>query len=162
MVKPLIPLVLLASCLALSACTTTSDAERGLGEAWPGKPVDSFFAAYGPPASSYKLSGGGVIYTWRGGRIDKHLPADYQIVRRDPFYDPFMDGRPFGPRFRPFFDDPELVMVSPARDVTLRCEAQITTDKAKRIVSIRISGDTEGEGFSQSRCADVFGTGKRG
>lgn len=160
MVKLLIPFVVLSSCLALSSCVTTADAERELSQTWPGKPVDSFFMAYGPPVSSYKLSNGGVIYTWRGGRLDQRIPADYQIVRRDPFYGPYMGGPPFGPPFGPWFNDPQIVMVSPAQTVRLSCEAQITTDKAKRIQSIRISGDTEGEGFSQSRCADVFGVAK--
>ena len=153
---PLRPFLAMLACLALSACVTTGDAERSVDQRWTGQPVDRFFAAYGPPASTYKLSGGAVIYTWRGGRIDKHLPADYEIVRRDPFYDP-MFGPRFGPYGRPWFGEPDLVMVSPARDVRLQCEAQITTDRSRIIRSIRISADTEGEGLSQSRCAEVFG-----
>jgi hypothetical protein len=149
----------LLACLAVAACTTTEDAERSLAGTWPGRPADSFFAAYGPPAASYKLSDGRVIYTWRGGRLNKYIPPDYQIVRRDPFYDP-MFSRRYGPGFDPWYDDPQMVMVSPGRDVTLQCEAQITVDRARIIQSIRLSGDTEGDGVSRSRCAEVFGVRK--
>ncbi len=153
------PLAALAACLVIAGCTTTEDAQRSLDRRWPGQPVDNFFSAYGPPVSSYKLSGGRVIYTWRGGRLEKYIPPDYQIVRRDPFYDP-MFGPRFGPRFGPWFDDPQMVMVSPGRDVRLQCVAQITVDKARIIQSISLSADTEGDGFSQSRCAEVFGVRK--
>lgn len=147
--------------MGLASCATTGEAEKSLKTSWEGRPVDSFFAAFGPPASRYALSEGRTIYTWRGGRIDKHIPPDYEIVRTDPFGDPIIGPR-FGPPFRrPWFDDPQLVMVSPAHDVTLQCEAQITADRKGRIISATISGDTPGEGFSQSRCADLFGVDKR-
>ncbi len=149
------PMAALAACLAVAGCTTTEDAQKSVGQRWPGQPVDSFFAAYGPPASSYKLSGGRTIYTWRGGKLDKYIPPDYQIVRRDPFYDPM-----FGPRFGPWYDDPQMVMVSPGRDVRLQCEAQITVNKARVIETISLSSDTEGDGISRSRCAEVFGVKK--
>lgn len=153
------PLAALAACILMAGCTTTEDAQRAMAQRWPGQPVDSFFSAYGPPLSSYKLAGGRVIYTWRGGRMDKYIPPDYQVVRRDPFYDPMFDRR-FGPGFRPWFDDPQVVMVSPGRDVRLQCEAQITVDKARIIETISLSGDTEGDGISRSRCAEVFGVKK--
>ncbi len=123
-----------------------------------GAAVDNFFSAYGPPVSSYKLSGGRVIYTWRGGRLEKYIPPDYQIVRRDPSTTP-CSARVSAP-FGPWFDDPQMVMVSPGRDVRLQCVAQITVDKARIIQSISLSADTEGDGFSQSRCAEVFGVRK--
>ena len=157
------PLAALAACILVAGCTTTEDAQRSVAQRWPGQPVDSFFSAYGPPASSYKLSGGRTIYTWRGGRMDKYIPPDYQIVRRDPFYDPIlgpMSGPRFGPRFGPWYDDPQMVMVSPGRDVRLQCEAQITVNKARVIETISLSGDTEGDGISRSRCAEVFGVKK--
>jgi hypothetical protein len=153
------PAALLATCLLMAGCTTTEDAQRSVAGRWPGQPVDSFFSAYGPPVSNYKLSGGRTIYTWRGGKLDKYIPPDYQIVRRDPFYDPMLGPR-FGPRFAPWYDDPQMVMVSPGRDVRLQCEAQITVNKARVIEAISLSGDTEGDGISRSRCAEVFGVKK--
>ena len=85
------------------------------------------------------------------------MAADYAIIHR---HDPFFDMRPGFYGDRPFhdeFDDPEMVMVAPPRDETLNCEAQITVDRKGTIQTIRISGDTDGEGLSMSRCADVFG-----
>ena len=163
MLKLFRPAALLAMSLLVAGCTTTEDAQRAMASRWPGQPVDSFFSAYGPPVSSYKLAGGRMIYTWRGGKVDKYIPPDYQIVRRDPFYDPIygpMSGPRFGPRFGPWYDDPQMVMVSPGRDVRLQCEAQITVDKARIIEAISLSGDTEGDGISRSRCAEVFGVKK--
>ena len=157
------PLAVFAVCVAVAGCTTTEDAQKSVAQRWPGQPVDSFFSAYGPPVSNYKLSGGRTIYTWRGGKLDKYIPPDYQIVRRDPFYDPMLGprfGQPFGPRFGPWYDDPQMVMVSPGRDVRLQCEAQITVNKARIIETISLSGDTEGDGISRSRCAEVFGVKK--
>lgn len=153
------PAALLATCILMAGCTTTEDAQRSVAGRWAGQPVDSFFSAYGPPVSNYKLSGGRTIYTWRGGKLDKYIPPDYQIVRRDPFYDPMLGPR-FGPRFGPWYDDPQMVMVSPGRDVRLQCEAQITVNKARVIEAISLSGDTEGDGISRSRCAEVFGVKK--
>lgn len=142
--------------LLLSGCVTTADVTTSMQDRWTGQPVDAFFRSYGPPASSYKLGDGGQIFTWRGGTKVRHVPADYAIIHRDPFF----DMRPGFYRDHPFydgFDDPQMVMVAPPRDETLNCEAQITVSRKRTIQSIRISSDTDGEGLSMSRCADVFG-----
>ena len=41
------------------------------------------------------------------------------------------------------------------RTVQLFCEAQITADAKGIIVNIEAIRDTDGEGFSRSRCADL-------
>jgi hypothetical protein len=52
------------------------------------------------------------------------------------------------------------VMVKPARVEALFCEAQITADAGGMITNIEATRDTDGEGFSLSRCAEVFGVKK--
>lgn len=156
LIAALIPLAL------LSACTTTEDANRALQTRWIGQPAERFFAAYGPPTGEYPLSSG-KIYSWRGGDKTRYTPPTYstpepdrtivrtqtrtdgsgktvvtetRIVQRDPFWEP--------------------EMISPPQYQQLFCELQINTDKSDIIVSIRASNDTDGDGFSLSRCAEVL------
>lgn len=153
------------SSLVFSSCTTTEDANNAARSRWLGQPVDSFFAAYGPPIDEYPLSSG-KIYTWRGGDKTRYIPPTYsnpepastvvrtqtrtdgsgqtvtqtRVITRDPFWQP--------------------QMISPPQYQQLFCELQINTDKAGVITAIRASNDTDGDGFSLSRCAEVLGVTK--
>ncbi|MBC2774378.1 hypothetical protein H6M51_16045 [Rhizobium sp. AQ_MP] len=157
---------LIAACLLplplLAACTTTEDANRALQSRWIGQPVERFFAAYGPPIGEYPLSSG-KIYTWRGGDKTRYIPPTYsnpepasvtvrtdtrtdgagntvvtetRVVTRDPFWEP--------------------EMITPPRYQQLYCELKINTDGTGMITAIRASNDTDGDGFSLSRCAEVL------
>ncbi|MCB8837215.1 hypothetical protein [Aurantimonas sp. VKM B-3413] len=152
----------LAACLAagMAGCTTTEEANQAIQGRWIGQSSDAFFSQYGPPASQFPLNGGGTIYTWRGGETDRNIPAQYrpttkqelELEKKGPRTiiniggDMSMDRAP-----------PGQVLVSQARTEQLGCEAQITTNPAGVITAIRASRDTDGEGFSLSRCAEVFG-----
>jgi hypothetical protein len=157
--------LMLGLSLVLSACTTTEDANNAARSRWLGQPVEAFFAAYGPPISDYPLSSG-KIYTWRGGDKTRYIPPTYtspepartvvrtqtrtdgsgqtvtqtRVITRDPFWQP--------------------QMISPPQYQQLFCELQINTDKAGVITAIRASNDTDGDGFSLSRCAEVLGVKK--
>jgi hypothetical protein len=150
-------LALVCAGVALSACVTTGDVDRDLKSTWIGASSDTFFTRYGPPKSTFKLNNGDLIYTWRGGEDVRHIPAQVGVIRDDPFMwpgpGPYDRMRPWG---RMWIDDPAVVMISPARDEELYCEAQLTVDRKHIIRSIRASGDTSGKGFSLSRCAEVF------
>ncbi|RKE84091.1 hypothetical protein [Rhizobium sp. AG855] len=151
--------------LLVSACTTTEDANNAARSRWLGQPVEAFFAAYGPPIDEYPLSSG-KIYTWRGGDKTRYIPPTYsspepattivrtetrsdgsgqtvtqtRVIRSDPFWQP--------------------EMISPPRYQQLFCELQINANKAGVITAIRASNDTDGDGFSLSRCAEVLGVKK--
>lgn len=156
----LLPLALLAS------CTTTEDANRAMQSRWIGQPVERFFAAYGPPIDEYPLSSG-KIYTWRGGDKTRYIPPTYSspepaqtIVRTQTRTDG--SGKTVVTQTRivqraPFWE-PE--MISPPQYQRLFCELQINTDKSDVIISIRASNDTDGDGLSLSRCAEVLGVEK--
>ena len=131
--------------LALAGCTTTEEAAMAVRAKWIGQPVDRFFVENGPPVSSYALDAGGMIYTWRGGETSYTRPAQYQTRTA------------FGPEGRPVRRATITTMVQPAQEVPLLCEAQLTTDKRGMIQAVRINRDTEGEGLSLSRCAEIFG-----
>lgn len=157
----------------LSACQTTQEVTQEIRGQWIGQPVDSFFIAHGPPASEYALSGGGTIYTWRGGEDSFTRPAQIRTTSRG--------GQTIGSsqtRSRTTQPTPgttvtqssttsasitipdftQNVIVRPAERVELVCEAQIAVDEDGIIEQVRISRDTQGRGFSFSRCAEVFGS----
>ncbi|MDQ0423545.1 hypothetical protein J2045_004597 [Peteryoungia aggregata LMG 23059] len=151
----------------LSACTTTEDANRALQSRWIGQPVERFFAAYGPPINEYPLSSG-TIYTWRGGDKTRYIPPTYSspepartTVRTETRTD--SAGKTVVTQTRVVTRDPfwEPEMISPPQYQQLFCELQINTDKAGVIATIRASNDTDGDGFSLSRCAEVLGVEKQ-
>jgi len=163
--RHLIALLLLPLAL-LSACTTTDDANRALQSRWIGQPVEQFFAVYGPPISEYPLSSG-KIYTWRGGDKTRYIPPTYStpepartVVRTETRQDG--SGKTVVTETRVVTRDPfwEPEMISPPQYQQLFCELQINTDKQGVIASIRASNDTDGDGFSLSRCAEVLGVKK--
>ncbi|MEF2073325.1 hypothetical protein [Consotaella aegiceratis] len=143
----------------LTGCTTTEDANLAIQSQWMGQPSDAFFAQYGPPASQFALNDGGTIYTWRGGDTERSIAAQYR-----PMTESEKKHAKDGPRTvinigsdpAPYVP-PGQVLVSPARTEQLGCEAQIATNADGIITSIRTSRDTDGQGFSFSRCAEVFG-----
>ncbi|UJW74342.1 hypothetical protein [Rhizobium sp. SL42] len=152
----------LAAFMALAGCTTTEEAQQVIQSRWIGQPIDSFFIQYGPPISQYPLASGTIIYTWRGGDRTRYIPPTYtmpepartvvrtetrqtgsgqtvtqtRVIARDPGWGP--------------------EMISPPQYQQLFCELQITADKSNNIMTIRASNDTDGEGLSLSRCAEVL------
>lgn len=151
----------------LAGCTTTEDANRALQSRWIGQPVDRFFAAYGPPIDEYPLSSG-KVYTWRGGDKTRYIPPTYSspeparaIVRTETRQNG--SGQTVVTQTRVITRDPfwEPEMISPPQYQQLFCELLINTDKSGVIASIRASNDTDGDGFSLSRCAEVLGVEKQ-
>ena len=158
--------VLILGVSLLAGCTTTEDANRALQSRWIGQPVERFFAAYGAPISEYPLSTG-KIYTWRGGDKTRYIPPTYSspepartIVRTQTRTDGA--GKTVVTQTRVVTRDPfwEPEMISPPQYQQLFCELQINTDTAGVIATIRASNDTDGDGFSLSRCAEVLGVEK--
>lgn len=159
----------------MGGCTTTEEANKAIQSKWIGQPVDSFFTYYGPPVSSFPLNDGGVIYTWVGGETTRYVPAQYQtpqpanqdanrVTRTTTETLKKADGSTvtttktssFGISAQPIAPQ----MISPARTEELFCELQITTGADKTIRMLRATKDTDGEGFSLSRCAEVMGVKK--
>ena len=63
-----------------------------------------------------------------------------RVMTRDPFWEP--------------------QMITPPQYQQLFCELLINSDTAGAITSIRARNDTDGDGFSLSRCAEVLGVEK--
>ncbi|MCC2612331.1 MULTISPECIES: hypothetical protein [Rhizobium/Agrobacterium group] len=161
--------------MIMVGCTTTEEANQAIQSKWIGQPVDSFFTYYGPPVSSFPLNDGGTIYTWVGGETTRYIPAQYQtpqpakqdanrVMRTTTETQKKADGSTvtttktssFGISAQPAAPQ----MISPARTEDLFCELQITTGADKIIRMLRATKDTDGEGFSFSRCAEVMGVKK--
>lgn len=153
-------LVLIAA--GLAGCTTTEEANTVIQSRWIGQPVELFFSQYGPPLSQFPMASGNVIYTWRGGDADRYIAPTYttpapvktktKTVTRET---------------RPGVTETQVIttgnyppaqpqMISPPRYEQLFCELQITADQRQAIIAIRASNDTDGEGLSFSRCAEVL------
>ncbi|MBZ6077870.1 hypothetical protein [Microvirga puerhi] len=160
--------------IVLVGCKTTEEAAQSVRAKWIGQPVDQFFIENGPPVSSFPLESGGTIYTWRGGEVNYVRPAQYETrpafgasplkvsertttVTTQPspgvtVTQTRTTNSSFG------YSGPQVTtLVRPAQNVHLACEAQITADQDGTIISARINKDSEGAGFSFSRCAEVFG-----
>ncbi|WP_117195095.1 hypothetical protein [Rhizobium terrae] len=158
--------------LGVAGCTTTEEANKAIQSKWIGQPVDSFFTYYGPPVSSFPLNDGGTIYTWVGGQTTRHIPAQYQtipandankVTRTTTETHRNADGSTTTTTRSSSFgvgQPPVTRMVSPARSEDLFCELQITTGPDKVIRMLRATNDTDGEGLSFSRCAEVMGVKK--
>ncbi|WP_442578139.1 hypothetical protein ACSBOB_21640 [Mesorhizobium sp. ASY16-5R] len=150
-----------ALAVVAAGCTTTEDANNTIRSRWIGQPSDAFFAQYGPPVRSYAMNSGGTIYTWRGGDTNRNVSPVYRdmtdsekdAARKNPttVINIATDGSSFQS------PPPGKVLLTPGRTDQLSCEAQITTDGGGVITDIKTTRDTDGEGFSFSRCAEVFG-----
>ena len=162
--------------LALSACTTTEEANVAMQSRWIGQPADSFFTYYGPPVSSFPLNDGGEIFTWAGGETTRYIPAQYATPAQ-PKNDDFgkvtktrtethqtADGRTITKTTSSSFGltqpAPAAQLISPARTEQLYCKLQITVSPDRIIKMLRATNDTDGEGLSFSRCAEVLGVKK--
>ena len=160
--------------VGLAACQTTQEVAQEMRSKWIGQPVDAFFVMHGPPVSDYALSGGGTIYTWRGGEDSYTRPAQIRstTIGGQGVGSSHTQSRTTHPApgttvtrsttTSVSFGLPPTVtqdiMLRPAERVYLICEAQISVDNEGIIEQVRISRDTEGRGFSFSRCAEVFGS----
>lgn len=155
----------------LIGCTTTEEAQQVIQSRWVGQPIELFFTQYGPPYSQFPMQSGSVIYTWRGGDATRYIPATYTTPTQPD--DPVI-GRTTtttkttetkkGEKVTKTTTTsvsiaapaPQPQMISPPRYEKLFCELQITADTTQHIVAIRATNDTDGEGMSFSRCAEVL------
>jgi hypothetical protein len=146
---------------ALAGCTTTEDANNAIRSQWIGQPSDAFFSRYGPPVRSYAMNSGGTIFTWHGGDTSRNVAPVYRdmtdaekdAAKRNP-----TTIINIGTSYQSA--PPGQVLVTPGRIDELSCEAQITTNESGVITDIKATRDSDGEGFSFSRCAEVFGVKK--
>lgn len=161
--------------LTVVGCTTTEEANKAIKSQWIGQPSDAFFSRYGPPIRSFALNDGGAVYTWRGGETTRVVPAEYRTVTPPASPDPLAAStRTTTTVTNPdpgttvtetrttsmsigVSPQPQQVLVRPERVESLFCEAQISVNPAGTIANIEASRDTDGEGLSLSRCAEVFG-----
>lgn len=138
-------MVVALAAVVLGGCKTTEEAANSMRSHWVGKPADTFFMSYGPPASEYDMDGGGRIYTWRGGEATSYRPGQFQTQRM--------------PAWTPAGQPQRMTTTTtyqPPRQINYVCEAQITANAQGIIQGIRISRDTDGQGLSFSRCAELF------
>ena len=160
--------------VALSGCVSTQDVSRSLATRYVGQPSDAFFAQYGPPTNSMRLNDGSTVYNWHGGDSMIMVPAEYKTV--DTPASPPLAGNSTTRTSVSHPDEnttvtnssttswslggsaggSQQVLVRPAYQKQLYCEARITADPQGRIVSVEATQDTQGAGFSISRCAEVF------
>lgn len=157
--------------LCMVACVTTEKAQHAMQGRFIGQPVDAFFWRYGMPQSSFPMSNG-TIYRWRGGETSIYVPAEYKKI--DSAGNAVSKSSSTTNVSRPspnttvtettsssFSIDvgallnPQ-VLVKPAHTVEIFCEAEITVDSKGSITAIQATKDTQGAGWSLSRCAEVF------
>ncbi|QLF69719.1 hypothetical protein FE840_009290 [Peteryoungia desertarenae] len=119
--------------LTLAGCTTTGPAKNAIEEKWNGREAGAFFAKFGPPVAD-TAAGGATLYTWRGGRSTRTLPAEYETARD-------------GTRGR---------LLRPARTVYLRCEVQLTVSPDYVIRSVRTVVDRPGANGGPSYCEEFL------
>lgn len=146
----------------LSGCTTTEEANTVIQSRWIGQPAEVFFTQYGPPISEFPMASGNILYTWRGGDKTRYIPPQYstptpaQTTTRTVTRETKPGVTVTKTTTLGGFPTAQPQMISPPRYEELFCELQLTADPSDRIVAIRASNDTDGEGLSFSRCAEVL------
>ena len=157
---------------AIAGCTTTQQAQKAMESRFIGQPSDTFFSRYGAPQSSFTLNNGSTIYRWRGGQTTVYVPAEYnkfesttagmgtsktktttQVSHPSPNE---TVTKTTTTSFGMGVSLPQQTMISPARNLPVFCEAQITVDANGIITALQATNDTRGAGLSISRCAEVF------
>lgn len=125
----------IAVTLAASSCTTTEQANSALDSRFRGKSADSFFLAYGPPSSSYKLNSGGTLYTWQERAKVYNLPdtVNTTIIGNQAFS-----------------------TVDPGGRVHIQCTLKLNVSASGTIEKIDVLNDSIGD-WQMSRCNEVFG-----
>jgi hypothetical protein len=159
----------LAALTTLAGCTTTEEANTVIQSRWVGQPVELFFSQYGPPVSEFSMASGNVIYTWRGGDATRYIAPTYTTPpANQPAYGTTTTTTEVTKPRRGRTETKTTTtsvgvtvpqqpqMISPPRYEELYCEVQITADPSERILAIRATNDTDGEGLSFSRCAEVL------
>lgn len=170
--------------LVLAGCQTASQpVGTPIASNWVGQPASAFFSSYGPPVGEYQLANDVTLYRWIGG--ERTIVVQQQQTQ--PLFGPGSLPSRQGTRERSStsvseradgsvvtrtsstsasvgFDPSALlgalgpqVVTQPERTMDLECEIQITVDGSDMISAITVMRDTEGEGFSFSRCRDIFG-----
>ena len=175
--------VIVLGAMTASGCTTTQEVNAGAQQMWIGQSSDAFFARFGAPYSSFALNDGGTNYSWRGGVTTITIPAEYRDVpqqNNQPVWQT-RDQRTTTTVTNPepgrtitdtrtttsgiTIRQPPLpgqnasgqVLVRPAQERRLACEATITTNAGGTITAFNITRDTDGAGFAISRCSEVLG-----
>ncbi|MBO3761091.1 DUF612 domain-containing protein [Ciceribacter sp. L1K22] len=163
----------------LAGCTTTEEAQQVIQSRWIGQPVEVFFTQYGPPYAEYPMASGATIYSWRGGDTTRYIAPTYatpaeseQVIKKTTTKTTTETGKKNKKdKDKKKKKDKKVTettttttvvvpqqpqMISPPRYEDLFCELQITADTSSRIIAIRATNDTDGEGLSFSRCAEVL------
>jgi hypothetical protein len=122
----------------LASCSTTQQAAVALQSGWVGKNADDFFRRYGPPASSFALADGGMIYEWVGGRAAVYIPGTASTTTTSVGNTAISN-----------------TQFSGGGNIYLGCKVRITTKRDRSITGIEPSGDSIGM-WQTSRCAELF------
>lgn len=122
------------ACVALAGCTTTEQANKALEGRFQGKTTDSFFLAYGPPASSYRLNSGGMLYTWQERAKVYNMPGRVNST---------------------VIGNQVYSTVTPGSSVNVQCSLKIQASAGGTIEKIDVLSDTIGA-WQLSRCNEVF------
>ena len=165
-------IIAIAIGFAITGCATTQQAQKAMESRFIGQSSDAFFSRYGAPQSSFTLNNGSTIYRWRGGQTTVYVPAEHnqfgpattgigasktrtttQVSHPSPNQ---TVTKTTTTSFGMGASSPQQTMISPARNLPVFCEAQITVDAKGIITAIQATNDTRGAGLSISRCAELF------
>jgi hypothetical protein len=124
---------------ALCSCSTAEEGLQGVRNQYLGQKADQFFIARGPPASSYKLTDGGTIYTWTGGVRGYSIPSTTTVNLR-----PTYGGGATG-----------TATSNGGGELTIACTLDLHADEQGIVRSIRVARDTIGA-WQLSRCAEIL------
>lgn len=154
------------SIAGIAGCATL---DPKINQRFIGKTSDAFFVAFGVPKSTLQLNDGGKIYTWRGGENTIFLPGYQETVGDELSFITSKDRSKTSShgnvRTTTTISQSRTKTISLSGnetitygDITIRqfCEAQIVVNSIGVIVQFEVTGDTRGNGFNRSRCAEVL------
>ncbi len=133
-------LILVCFAAAVTACTTTEQANEALSSKYIGKPVDQFFIENGPPSSQYNTQDGRTIFVWAEAPQSITMPgSSYTTVTG------------YGNTATAYTN------YSPATTIDIQCQVRIVSNKAGKIEQILSQKDSSGV-WEMSRCNEIFGS----
>ena len=125
--------------MTLCACSSPQEGLANVQSKFIGQKADQFFIARGPPASEYRLSDGGSIYTWIGGEKGYSIPSTSSV-----------NVRPTAGR-----GVTSTATTHPGGTLAIGCTLELHADARGIVRSIRLAQDTIGA-WHVSRCAEVL------
>ncbi len=126
---------IVAVAVALSACTTTEQANDAMASRFTGQSADSFFLKYGPPLSFYQMDSGQRMYVWAERQRNIATAGTSTVT---------MVGKT------------AIVNTTPGSNIAVQCQVRLVVGQDGKIQQITAQSDSIGL-WQMSRCNEIFG-----